>query len=116
MVLFFLMAAMFPLFAQENYEIQVYPADTVERHHTMLELHSNFTLQGAKNSVDGMLPTNHAWHETIEITHGFNNWFETGFYLFTSARTGNGWDFVGSHIRPRFRVPENWKWPVGVSV
>jgi hypothetical protein len=55
--------------------------------------------------VDGVLPTEHAWHETIEITHGFNSWFETGFYIFTSARNGNGWDWVGDHIRPRFRIP-----------
>src|ERR1051326_4054341 len=54
--------------------------------------------------------------ETIEITHGFNDWFETGFYIFTSARNGSGWDFVGTHIRPRFRVPPKWHWPVGVSL
>src|SRR5262249_41662044 len=66
-----------PAFGQDNYEIQVYGADTVEAHHTMVELHSNFTFQGSKESVDGVLPTEHAWHETIEITHGFNSWFET---------------------------------------
>ena len=73
-------------FAQDNYEIQVYGADTVEPHHTMVELHSNFTFQGSKTLVNGMIPTNHAWHETVEITHGWNPWFETGFYIFTSSR------------------------------
>ena len=101
---------------QDNYEIQVYGYDTVPAHHTMLEFHTNFTALGEKNTVDGVLPTHHAWHETIEITHGFNNWFETGLYIFTSARSGNGWDFVGSHIRPRVRAPESWHWPVGVSI
>ncbi len=105
-----------PAAAQDNYEIQVYGSDTVPAHHTMLELHTNFTFQGQKNTVDGVLPTEHAWHETIEITHGFNDWFETGFYIFTSLRNGNGWDWVGDHIRPRFRIPESWRWPVGVSV
>ena len=104
------------LLAQDNYEIQVYGSDTVEPHHTMVELHSNFTFQGTKTVVNGMLPTNHAWHETIEITHGWNSWFETGFYIFTSSRNGDGVKWVGSHIRPRVRVPENWKWPVGVSL
>jgi len=104
------------VFAQDNYEIQVYGADTVEAHHTMVELHSNFTFQGSKESVDGVLPTEHAWHETIEITHGFNSWFETGFYIFTSVQPGWGWTWVGDHIRPRFRIPANWGWPVGVSV
>ena len=102
--------------AQENYEIQVYPYETVEPGHTMVELHSNFTFQGSKELTNGVYPTNHAWHETIEITHGFTDWFETGFYIFTSARSGQGWQWVGDHIRPRFRVPEKWHWPVGVSL
>ena len=102
--------------AQDNYEIQVYGADTVEPHHTMLELHSNFTFEGSKTKQDGLFPTNHALHETIEITHGFTSWFEIGFYIFTSERSGQGLDWVGDHIRPRVRVPESWKWPVGISV
>ena len=101
---------------QNNYEIQVYGSETIPRGVTMIELHNNFTAKGSKKTNDGTLPTNHAWHETIEITHGFNDWFETGFYIFTSARSGSGLDFVGTHIRPRFRVPAKWHWPVGVSL
>src|SRR5260221_296946 len=104
------------VFAQDNYEIQVYGSDTIEPHHTMVELHSNFTFQGSKNVVNGMIPTNHALHETIEITHGWNDWFETGFYIFTSSRNGNDVKWVGDHIRPRVRVPDKWHWPVGLSL
>ena len=102
--------------AQENYEIQVYAYDTVEPGHTMGELHSNFTFEGSKTSQDGTYPTNHQLHETIEITHGFTDWFETGFYIFTSEHSGQGVDWVGDHIRPRFRIPPKWKWPVGLSL
>ena len=102
--------------AQENYEIQVYPYDTVEPDHTMVELHSNFTFQGSKTSTDGVLPTNHQLHETIEITHGFTDWFEVGFYIFTAEKSGRGIDWVGDHIRPRVRIPPKWKWPVGLSL
>jgi len=102
--------------AQDNYEIQVYGADTVGPGHTMVELHSNFTFQGSKTEQDGMRPTNHQWHETLEITHGFTDWFETGFYFFTALQNGFGWDYVGSHIRPRVRVPKKWNWPLGVSI
>ncbi len=114
-----LIAFVFPAslaLAQDNYEIQVYGADTVEPGSTMVEFHTNFTAQGSTTAVDGLSPTNHAIHETVEITHGFNDWFETGFYMFTSARSGDGWDWVGDHIRPRFRIPEKWGWPVGVSL
>ncbi len=101
---------------QDNYEVQVYGSDTVPARATMIELHSNFTVEGRKQTVDGVLPTDHALHETLEITHGFTPWFETGFYVFTAARSGYGWQWVGDHIRPRFAVPEKWKWPVGVSL
>jgi hypothetical protein len=104
------------LLAQDNYEIQVYGADLVPRGATMFELHSNFTIDGRKFSEDGLWPTEDAEHETVEITHGFTSWFETGFYLFTSARSGQGWQWVGDHIRPRVRVPESWGWPVNVSL
>ena len=105
-----------PVAAQDNYEIQVYSYETVEPGHTMVELHSNFTIEGSKQKTNGLYPTNHAFHETLEITHGFTDWFETGFYIFTSARSGQGWQWVGDHIRPRFRIPEKWHWPVGVSL
>jgi hypothetical protein len=102
--------------AQDNYEIQVYNYDTVEPHHTMVELHSNFTIDGTKTVQDGLLPSNHAEHETIEITRGITDWFETGFYIFTYERNGYGVQWVGDHIRPRFRIPAKWKWPVGLSL
>ena len=102
--------------AQDNYEIQVYGADTVPPASTMVELHSNFTANGSKTVEDGVLPSNHAEHETLEITQGFNSWFETGFYVFTIIQPDGGWQWVGDHIRPRVRAPESWHWPVGVSL
>jgi hypothetical protein len=105
-----------PVCAQDNYEIQVYGADTVAPGSTMVEIHSNFTVDGSKKVIDGVLPSNHAEHETLEITQGFTNWFETGFYVFTSIQPDSGWQWVGDHIRPRFRVPDSWQWPVGVSL
>jgi hypothetical protein len=108
--------------AQDNYEIQVYGSDTVAPQTTMLELHSNFTAEGSlpapgsKLTAEGLYPTNHAEHETVEITQGVNRWSEVGFYIFTSLRSGDGWQWVGDHIRPRVRAPDRWHWPVGVSL
>ncbi|MBZ5553466.1 MAG: hypothetical protein LAO21_12150 [Acidobacteriia bacterium] len=102
--------------AQDNYEIQVYGADTVAPRQTMVELHSNFTISGSKTMVDGLFPTDHSFHETLEITHGITDWFELGYYNFTSVRSGEGWDWVGTHLRPRVRVPEERHWPVGLSL
>lgn len=102
--------------AQDSYEIQVYGSETVAPGKTMMELHSNFTVEGERRVVDGVLPSQHAFHETLEITHGFSDWFETGFYLFSSVQPGKGWEWVGSHIRPRARIPESWHWPVGLGL
>jgi hypothetical protein len=95
--------------AQDHYEIQVYRADTVEKGFTMVEWHNNYTAKGLGRD-------NHAFHETLEVTRGFTDWFETAFYIFTNARNGEGWQYVGSHVRPRVRVPSEWRWPVGVSL
>ena len=102
--------------AQGNYEVQVYESELIPPGQTMVELHSNFTFQGSKDSVDGVRPDIHALHETLEITQGLTPWLETGFYLFTSYRPGEGLQFVGTHIRPRVSIPKDWKWPVGLSL
>jgi len=102
--------------AQDNYEIQVYGSETVEKGNTMVELHSNYTISGSNAAVNGELPTNHVVHETIEITHGWTPWFETGFYFFNSIGDGGRTAYVGSHIRPRVAAPQSWNWPVGVSI
>ena len=102
--------------AQDNYEIQVYGSETVAPRSTMVEIHSNFTVDGSKTVEDGVLPSNHAMHETLEITQGITDWSEVGFYVFSSIQPDGGWQWVGDHIRPRVRVPEKWHWPVGVSV
>jgi hypothetical protein len=111
-----ILAAAHPVSAQGNFEIQVYGGETVEAGKTMVELHSNTAVIGTTRTIDGVVRTEGAWHETLEITHGFTPWFEVGFYTFTSVQPDTGWEWVGNHVRPRVRVPESWKWPVGVAL
>ena len=110
----FWIGAIFRVTAQDNYEIQVYPSAPVETGVTMMELHSNFTPEGIPQT--DIRPTNHAFHETLEITHGLASWAEIGFYFFTNIHTGYGWQFVGTHLRPRVCIPATWHWPVGLSL
>jgi len=102
--------------AQGNYEIQVYGADTIPPKELMVELHSNFTPDGQKYVIDGVIPTNHQEHETVELTEGLTSWSEVGFYIFTSWQDGHGVQWVGDHIRPRVRAPDSWHLPVGLSL
>ena len=102
--------------AQDNYEIQVYGSQTQLPGTTMFELHSNYTFNGEKDVSKGVLPSNHALHETLEITTGVSNIFEMGVYLFTAYIPGHGYQVVGSHLRPRIMAPVIWKLPVGLSL
>ncbi len=116
-----LLLLIYPLVAQEvcaqdNYEIQVYGSETVAPKATMIELHSNYTTGGSITGENGVLPTHHIIHETVEITHGFTDWFEVGFYFFNAIGNERRTNYVGSHIRPRVRVPDEWHWPVGISL
>ncbi len=111
-----LLAGTCPALAQGLYEVQVYGSALVPQGRTFVELHPNFIIQGAKRTTDGTLPTNHQFHTTLEVTHGFTSWFETGFYTFASAQSGQGYQWVGNHIRPRVAIPGCWRWPVGLSL
>jgi hypothetical protein len=102
--------------AQDNYEIQIYGSETVQPGMSMVELHSNFTFDGSEETIKGVAPTKSSVHETLEITRGLTSFFEIGGYLFTTLRPGSGWNWVGSHLRPRVRVPEEWQWPFGASL
>jgi hypothetical protein len=102
--------------AQGNYEVQVYASELTPKGATMVELHSNFTPSGSTKTDDGTLGTNHQVHETLEITRGINEWFETGFYQFTCIQPDGSWQWVGTHIRPRVAVPEKYGLPVGLSL
>lgn len=42
----------------------------------MVELHSNYTFSGIIKVINGVYPSKHIFHETNEITHGLNEWFE----------------------------------------
>ena len=105
-----------PAAGQNNFEIQVYGSDTVAPGTTMVELHSNVAAEGSRRTLDHVLRTQGAFHETLEITQGITSWLETGFYLFTSIQPDTTWEWVGNHIRPRVRAPESWHLPVGLSL
>ncbi len=112
--LFLLLSQILP--AQDNYEIQVYGSQTQTKGTTMFESHSNFTFTGQKNEVEGVCPTHHAFHETIEITTGITPCFEVGFYVFSNYTPSYGFQIIGTHIRPRIAAPESWKLPFGLGL
>jgi hypothetical protein len=53
-----LLAGLRDAHGQGNYEIQVYGSDTVPPKNLMVELHSNYTVSGQTNLIDGVYPIN----------------------------------------------------------
>ncbi|OQY94523.1 MAG: hypothetical protein B6D37_08270 [Sphingobacteriales bacterium UTBCD1] len=111
-----LLLSLFPLHAQSQgeSEIQVYSSPITEKNVTFIELHSNYTLNG----IDGLADPASARYlnESFEFTHGLGRNFEMGFYFFGGFVPGSGYQYLGSHIRPRYTVPEKWNWPFGASI
>lgn len=109
----FLFCALFA-FSQADNEIQVYASPTIQNNWTIFELHSNYTFKGSKLLPD---PKSAHWlNETLEITHGFGDNFEIGFYTFSGIASGGGFQYLGNQVRPRVTVPEKWKWKLGASL
>ena len=69
MLLAWLMTA--PAWAQGNFEIQVYGSELTAPGQTTVELHTNSAVKGTTHIEDGVLPTQDAVHETLEVTYGF---------------------------------------------
>ena len=106
-----------PAVAQDLFEIQVYPYDTVAPRHTMVEIHTNFYPSGTTSAPPNEFALNHQLHVTAEITHGFTNYFETALYIVTAGYVpDHGAQFAGWRIRPRFRLPELEGFPFKVSI
>jgi hypothetical protein len=102
------------VFAQADNEIQVYASPVTPKAVTFFELHSNYTFNGMKGLPD---PASARYlNESLEITHGFGGNFEMGFYVFTTLFPNGKYQYLGSHIRPRITVPDQWKWPFGASL
>jgi hypothetical protein len=91
LVIMFSLGPLTAAYCQDNYEIQVYGSEMGPPGSTMMELHSNFTVLGSTTVKDGVNPTQHSMHETLEVTHGFTDWFEIGFYVFSSIQPDGGW-------------------------
>lgn len=106
-----------PAAAQDLFEIQVYPYLTVPAGRTMVEVHSNYFASGTTDAPPGEFAMHHQSHETLEVTHGFTNYFECAGYLVTASHVpGEGSRFAGARIRPRVRFPETPRFFFNISL
>ncbi len=105
-----------PACAQDSFEIEVYGSETLSRGETSLELHSVFNAESDEPQAAGVYPSHHSINESVEVAHGFTDWFQGSLYVLTSANTAYGWQWAGDRLRPQVRMSEAWHWPVGLSL
>jgi hypothetical protein len=115
-VMLMLPAASGRAFAQNLFEVQVFPDENLARGETDLEFHNVFMPSGTRLPDQTLDPSRHV-HVSAEITHGWSDSFETGFFLETSPSSDDRHAaFTGWHVRPKLRLPE-WKHvPLHVSL
>ena len=104
------------LAAQDIFEIQVYEYATVPRGKWNLETHLNHSASGVRDTVGKILPTQGQTRLTFELTRGITDWFEMAGYLAFARQPHDGPEFAAWRLRPRVRAPDNWKFPVQLSL
>jgi hypothetical protein len=97
-----------PAFAQDQFEIQVYDADSAPRGELGLELHANqHVIDRAANES----------HLTFEPHVGALDWLEPGAYFQTSLATSGELAYAGIKVRLKARWPHRlWSRRVGLAI
>jgi len=96
-----------PAHAQDEFEIQVYDAETAKLGEPGLEIHINeHLIQAAPDET----------HVTFEPHYGLRDWAELGAYLQTSL-SSDGFAYAGVKLRLKVRWPRRvWRDRVGLAV
>ncbi len=103
-------------FSQDLFEFQVYDSGLVPKGGWEVDLHTSHIQKGTTLQDQSVLPTDGQTHLAIEITRGFAEEFELGGYALFARRSDGALDYAGVRLRPRFRAPDSWALPVGVSL
>lgn len=102
--------------AQNLFEVQVFPDETLGRGETSVELHDVLMPSGTL-LPDQMLDPSAHLHLSVEVSHGWTERFEMGVFIETSPSTGDRHAaFTGFHLRPKYRFEQWASLPFHVSL
>jgi hypothetical protein len=91
-------------FAQDLFELEVFPYETAPRGETEIAAHLNGipgrTATGAPATVD------YPFHVSVELSHGWTDRFELAVFLESApVSRSDGARFAGGHVRSTYHVP-----------
>ena len=94
--------------AQDEFEIQVYDAETASRGEPGIELHVNYhVIHAAPDEL----------HMTLEPHYGLTGWAEIGGYLQSAVTSTGDAAFAGAKLRAKLRWPRRvWNERIGLAV
>jgi hypothetical protein len=102
--------------AQNLFEVQVFPDETLEPGETSVEFH-NVLMPSGTRLPDRMLDPSSHLHLSFEVSHGWTTAFETGFFVETSPSADDRHAaLTGFHMRPKYRFSPWPRFPFHVSV
>lgn len=101
-----------PVFAQDTFELQVYPYATAHRGAWEVEGYLNYLSRGTKTFDGSVAPTDNQWRFAAELTRGITDHWEIAAYVLGARAPGNGLEYAGWRARTRVRAPESWRLPV----
>jgi len=112
----FLSLTALPVFAQESFEIAVYPYATAHAGEWELEGHFNYASRGTTAFAGTVAPRQGQVRFAGEVTRGITrNWEMTGYVL--AARVPDfGVRYAGWRLRSRFSSPAEWHLPVNLGL
>jgi hypothetical protein len=103
--------------AQDQFEIQVYDAETAPRDDVGMETHLNFVASGTTvRSSAGELATDHVTHLTFEPHVGLAWWCEAGAYFQTAVLGDGTFQYAGVKLRFKARTRRVWRDRVGFAL
>ena len=105
-----------PLWAQEAFEIAVYPYATAHRGEWEFEGNVNYSRRGT-TAFDGLVaPRQGQVRFAAELTRGISDNWEVAGYLLGAQVPDLGFEYAGWRLRSRFSAPRAWRLPVNLGL
>jgi hypothetical protein len=101
-----------PLFAQDTFELEVYPYATAHRGEWEVEGYVNYLSRGTRTFDGSVAPTDNQWRFAAQLTRGLTAHWEIAAYVLGARVPGDGFAYAGWRARTRVSAPESWRLPV----
>jgi hypothetical protein len=107
-----------PVFAEDVFELEVIPRETLASGDTEVELHANGIPGRVRlNDLDDIGPLDRPFHVSVELSHGWSERLEAGIFVQTAPVVrSHGARLAGGHARLKYSFSRMKRQPFDVSL